>query len=789
MRYDSLEPQLPDSQPSENVGAAHLHRLIAANIPGVAIALFDRDLRFSMIEGPALPLIGLSRTPAEGLTIHDLDPELAQLLEPRYRRTLAGESHSYETEFRGRIFVSQYLPVPDDTGQITHGLIISRDITSQTETAHRLSKSEQRLHLALESTRIGTWEIDLVNEVVYRDERAWELLGGTGPQDIPLQDLLTAVHPADRESVQQDIETACDLAGTGTYQTDCRILRPDGQIRWLHNRGVVIMEGAGSARRPVSVIGTSLDLTESKITEENLHQRAEELATLMDLIPAAIWVSPDPACEQMTGNRRANEFYEAADHENISANVSNRRQFFQDGRELSAQELPMQVAATTGRDVRDEEIDVLLPSGRRITIWGSASPLHDSDGNVRGAISAFMDTTDRKRAEEQMRQARDQLEQRVLERTAQLQQRADQLARLTSELTLVEQRERRRLAQVLHDHLQQLLVAAQYGLEMLMRRSGSTQQKQVTQISSLLNEAIDASRDLTVELSPPILHEGGLAAGLEWLARRKQEKYGLTVDLDLDERRHKVCDEVKILLFQSVRELLFNIHKHAGVEHAGVRLAHEDDQIKVTVSDSGNGFDCGQMWDRAGETNGGFGLVSIRERLERLGGQMKIRSAPGQGACFTLCVPARLGEILPELEAQPGGEPLAPELMASDVLAPGQDVLRVLLVDDHAVVRQGLLSLLEDEPDIEVVAEATDGIEAVEKARELRPDVVLMDFSMPGMDGVEATRAIRAELPHTRIIGLSVYSEADRATAMIAAGADGYFTKSGDIQALLLAIR
>ncbi len=786
MRYDSLEPQLPRmDQPAANGAPANLHRLIAANLPGVTLVLFDCDLRFSMIEGPALALVGLSRDMAEGLTLHDLDPELAQLLEPRCRRTLAGETQNYETEFRGRIFASRYLPVADDAGQITHGLIISRDITAWTETARRLSKSEQRLRLALESTRIGTWEIDLASGLVYRDERAWELLGATGPQNIPLQDLLTAVHPADRETVQKSIATACEPAGTGAYQIDCRILRPDGQIRWLHNRGVVIMEGADTARRPVRIVGTSLDLTESKITEENLRQRAEELGTLMDLIPAAIWVSPDRACEQVTGNRRANEFYEAEDHENISANVTNCRRFFQNGRELSAQELPMQMAAKTGKDIRDEELDVLLPSGRRITIWGSASPLHDSGGRVRGAISAFMDTTDRKRAEEQMRQARDQLEQRVLERTAQLQQRADQLARLTSELTLVEQRERRRLAQVLHDHLQQLLVAAQYGLEMLMRRSGSTQQKQVTQISNLLNEAIDASRDLTVELSPPILHEGGLAAGLEWLARRKRDKYGLIVDLDLDARRLKVCDEVKILLFQSVRELLFNIVKHAGVDRAGVVLAHENDQIRVTVRDSGSGFDCGQMWSRACETDGGFGLVSIRERLERLGGQMNIRSAPGQGACFTLCVPARLGDALPELEARPCRAP-AP---ASGALAPYQDVLRVLLVDDHAVVRQGLLSLLEDEPDIEVIAEATDGLDAVEKARDLRPDVILMDFSMPRMDGVDATRIIRSELPHTRIIGLSVYAEADRASAMIAAGADAYFTKSGDIEALLLAIR
>lgn len=118
-----------------------------------------------------------------------------------------------------------------------------------------------------------------------------------------------------------------------------------------------------------------------------------------------------------------------------------------------------------------------------------------------------------------------------------------------------------------------------------------------------------------------------------------------------------------------------------------------------------------------------------------------------------------------------------------------KDMIRVLLADDHKMLREGLAGLLGDEPDIQLVGEAEDGKAAIAMAQRLRPDVVLMDVSMPEMDGIEATRRITNELPGIRVIGLSMHERDDMAQAMIQAGAFAYLTKGGPCEMLLDTIR
>jgi CheY-like chemotaxis protein len=389
--------------------------------------------------------------------------------------------------------------------------------------------------------------------------------------------------------------------------------------------------------------------------------------------------------------------------------------------------------------------------------------------------------TERKHAEEQFRELNEALE-----------RRAAQLQALASELTMAEQRERRRLAQVLHDHLQQLLYAARLNVGMLRRRTDENDlQRAIQQIDQLLDQAIAESRSLTTELSPPVLYDGGLAVALEWLGRQMEEKHGLHVGLDVDSAVEPANEETSVLLFEAVRELLFNVVKHAEVQSAEVRMTSSlDHRVQISVNDQGVGFDPARL-AKENASAMGFGLFSIRERLELAGGSVHVETAPTHGTQVTIVGPPR-PVLAPTDGAQGGPAETSPAAFVSPQLHPlpaGQGKIRVLLADDHALLREGLRSLLGEEADIELVGEAPDGRVAVDLALHTKPDVILMDVTMPRLDGIEATRRIIAALPHVRVIGLSMHEEEDMAAAMYEAGASAYLSKGGPSESLLATIR
>jgi PAS domain S-box-containing protein len=425
--------------------------------------------------------------------------------------------------------------------------------------------------------------------------------------------------------------------------------------------------------------------------------------------------------------------------------------------------------------------------GRLVYVQLQAKPVYAKGANQARCQIALSDITRRKETEETLRITKSMLEQRIETRTAELtasnlelKRRSEQLAMLTSELTLAEHRERRRLAQILHDQIQQLLVGAKINLEVLSLHVPQEQRDAVKSVLDLIAKSIQTSRSLTAELSPPILYERGLAAALEWLARWMKERFEFSVRLEIAPGAAIRQENMVILLFQAVRELLFNTVKHAGVNASHIQMDRDSDNLRIVVSDEGEGFSPERLWKNA--EGSGYGLITIKERLELMGGRLEVESAPGSGARFTLIAPVR------EKEGVARALTRAHEGIPAENLPAPEGKIRVLLVDDHTVMRKGLLSLLSHYHDIEVVGEAENGLAAIEKARELNPRVILMDVNMPKMNGLEATRIIKSELPHIRIIGLSMYEESDMAAAMAKAGAFAYLPKSGRTDAILSAI-
>jgi PAS domain S-box-containing protein len=229
------------------------------------------------------------------------------------------------------------------------------------------------------------------------------------------------------------------------------------------------------------------------------------------------------------------------------------------------------------------------------------------------------------------------------ERTTELERRTAQLSRLASDLTLAEQHAREQIAKTLHDGLQQLLVSAALDLD---RRIGQDVGQHVAgddlllQIKRQIDEAIVAARSLSLELFPPVLHTSGLPAALRWLASQTRTKYGISVDVSTDPLANPDRKDVRTLLYESVRELLFNAVKHARVDHVAIDLTLDPHgMLRILVEDSGVGFDPAAFLEGGHTGQVGWGLFSIRERVTLLGGRFEIESAPGQGTRFRLIAP------------------------------------------------------------------------------------------------------------------------------------------------------
>ena len=216
-----------------------------------------------------------------------------------------------------------------------------------------------------------------------------------------------------------------------------------------------------------------------------------------------------------------------------------------------------------------------------------------------------------------------------------------QLRSLASQLSLAEERERRRIATELHDRIGQMLAISNIKLaalrEQILFSTSSGLTGDVDELRGFMEQMIHDIRSLTFELSSPVLYELGFVPAVEWLAERLEEQNDLTIDVEDDGRPKPFGDEIQVVLFQVVRELLVNVVKHAETDHAKVSLRREGGKVCVKVEDDGVGFDTSLMASHASEI--GFGLFSIRERVHYLGGEIAIDSEAGAGTRVVVWVP------------------------------------------------------------------------------------------------------------------------------------------------------
>jgi PAS domain S-box-containing protein len=557
-----------------------------------------------------------------------------------------------------------------------------------------------------------------------------------------------------------------------------RLMRLIGLWRELNGRRrqgdlfpVEIAVSESFASGEIRYTGILRDISERKRTEVELRWRAGLLAQTHDAV--IVWRLGGGV---MYWNRGAAELYGWTVAEAAGKPV---HQLLGTALPLTEEEFHRQLieARRWQGEIRQRKKD-----GTTVVVESRMVTMTEDQGGIL-VLETNRDVTDRHAMHEQ-------LENRVKERTQELLQSQTLLRQLASELTVAEQRERRRIATDLHDYLAQLLVCTRLKVSQSRARPMEPEvESWLSESEDILQQALTYTRTLVAQLTPMALHEFGLPAALKWLGDQMRQQHRLTVKVELDDRLSVTLPEDQsVLVFQSVRELLINVAKHARVDKASIRVTQDESVLRITVRDEGGGLDPA-TFSAAGHSSK-FGLFSIRERMHALGGLFELLSAPGKGTTATLTLPiTNIAEAknlssespLPKLSRQDSSLQSYSEIPSTRI--------RVLLVDDHAMVRQGLRSVLDAYPDVEVVGEASNGEEAVQMVERLRPSLVVMDINMPKMNGVEATAMIKARYPDTIVIGLSVQTGEEAQRAIIKAGAVVLLTKEAAVDELYRTIR
>jgi CheY-like chemotaxis protein len=341
--------------------------------------------------------------------------------------------------------------------------------------------------------------------------------------------------------------------------------------------------------------------------------------------------------------------------------------------------------------------------------------------------------------------------------------------------------ERRHIARDLHDITGQKLAFQCMALSALQTKQAShldAEAQQTLSESLVLNKEISTEiRTLSYLLHPPLLDELGLSSAARWYAAGFTKRTGIPVDIDVPQEIKRLSPDAEVAIFRVLQESLTNVHRYANTPKARLRVSTTADEIKVEIEDYGKGIQLGKSKSpQESVARLGVGIQGMTERIRQLGGRLKITSRPRRGTLVIATIPLYSSQVAgPAASASSSSPALA--LPTDTSVARHHHRQQVLIADDHEMLRRGVRNTLQSEPDLEICGEAVNGQDAVDKARELHPDLVILDINMPVLNGLVAVRQILRHCPNTKIIIFSVHDSDQTRQEIRAAGAHAFVSK------------
>lgn len=615
----------------------------------VAVALIrGSDLRLQLIN-PAYQALVPGKEMV-GYTLDELWPETGQDFTAICRRVLeTGEAHQAvdelnmirrqsDGELEPRYFSwSLYrVQLPGDGGW---GLLnTSWETTARKQVEEALRASEQRLRQMIETSPVAIGFGNSFGKIFDANLSFYRLTGYSRAEIQTGQigwDQLTA--PEYAELDRQMMETLAAAGSAGPYEKE--YIRKDGSRLPL----LITVSKLPGRDEHIAFI---LDMTERKRAEQALAEAMQELQAHIDNSPLAI-IAFDREYRITEWSASAERVFGWPADEILNRRIADVRWVHEeDVQRVTALSADMLAGRTSSNMHANRNY---RKDGSVIECEWYNSALLDAQGKLLSVRSQVLDVTERKRAEaalhenqQQLQLLNETLEQQVHEKTAEVRQ-------LAAELIKAVQRERHRLSHILHDDLQQRVYAIRMQLTFLrdhLPAQNGTAQKDVSDMETQLDEILMVTRNLSIDLSPPILRDEGLSQAINWLAVRMRQRYGLPIELQANGTFALADEELHVLLFNCVRELLFNVVKHAQATQAMVDLQWVEDNLQIEVRDNGRGFAVNapraQNPENIGdeeELQSSSGLPTLRHQLSLFGGRLELQSAPGAGTRVTLTVP------------------------------------------------------------------------------------------------------------------------------------------------------
>jgi signal transduction histidine kinase len=544
------------------------------------------------------------------------------------------------------------------------------------------------------------------------------------------------------------------MAGGGTARMDIRC-----------GEGVFSMS---SCARGTEINLYGQEITERKRAEEALREsertariRAAELQTVLDTVPTAVWIARDRMGNRIDTNRFGAELLRRPPGSNVSlsARPGERPMNFRamkHARELSTDVMPIQAAARFGTESRDFEFDLVFDDGTVRHMLGNASPLRDERGEPFGSVGAFVDITDRKQAENRLREAGRRKDEFLGMLSHELR---NPLAPISNAIYILDH------ADAASDHA---------------RRARTVARRQLEHLTRLVDDLLDVTRIARgkIELQPR-------PTDLADLVRRTADDHrsllldrGLALRLELPPGRVWVSGD-PTRLAQVIGNLLQNAAKFTPTGgEVTVSLGTAANAVEVAVRDTGVGIE-GDLLPQVFEpfvqgertlarTEGGLGLglALVKGITELHGGDIRAESAGrGKGSAFFVRLPL--------------GDPEVPVQRSRPLARGSSRCRRVLIVEDNRDAAESLADIVEMLG--HVVEVAYDGPDGISRARANPPEIVFCDIGLPGMSGYEVARTLRAESPQgLEIFALSGYAQPEDKRRALESGFDGHLSKPPD---------